>query len=299
VPLTDRGRVAAPRQLLGGVLDRLEEREPRLTGRLLAPHKALVDERRQPVERVHAQLGGRASHGLGSGEVEAAAEHGQPLEHPAGGPVEQLMAPLDRTPQGPLPLRDVRGACGAPRQVQAALEPLVDGSRCQEAQPCGRELDRQRHAAEVGHDRGHVGGVGVRQREARSHRAAARDEQPHGLEGEQGIGVAASERLGQLLALERADPVEVNGGRQARHGVLLLPGDPQRGSAGRQHPDARRPPEQLRKVPGRLAHLLEVVEHEQRPPPLQLAGERVERAPRGVVARADRLPDRRSRALRR
>ena len=79
------------------------------------------------------------------------------------------MAPHDRAAQRPLALRDV-GRTRA-RQVEPALEPLVDRGRREEPDPRGGQLDGERHAAEVGDDRGDVAGVGAGDRESRLDRA--------------------------------------------------------------------------------------------------------------------------------
>ena len=89
----------------------------------------------------------------------------QPLEQAAVGRVEQVVAPHDRAAQRPLALRDVGRARA--RQVEPALEPLVDRGRREEPDPRGGQLDGERHAAEVGDDRGDVAGVGAGDRESR------------------------------------------------------------------------------------------------------------------------------------
>ena len=155
------------------------------------------------------------------------------------GRVQQLVAPRDRAAQRPLALRDV----GRPRarQVEPALEPLVDRGRREEPDPRGGQLDRERHAAEVGDDRGDVAGVGAGDREARLDRAPPGDEQADGLEAGEGLRLAArgSRRAGCSRS-SAPEAVEVGRGGQAGNRVLLLAGDPQRGSTRGEESDLAR-----------------------------------------------------------
>ena len=163
-----RGRVAPPdllgiaglgQALRGELPDRLEEREPGLAAGLAAPEQAVVHERREPVQRVDAELGRAARDGLGAGEVEPAAEHRQALEQAPHRGLEEVVAPRDGPAQRALALRHVGRARAD--DVDPALEALVDRGRREEADPRGGELDGQGHAAQVGDDRGHVARVGV------------------------------------------------------------------------------------------------------------------------------------------
>src|SRR5438874_5109989 len=108
---------------------RLEHEEPRLADRL---EEALVDERRDRVE-IGARDGG------GGVEREAAAEDREPTECDSLRIREQVVAPLDRVPQGLLPLRRVARAAG--QEWQRLFKPLEDRTRREQLRACGGELD--------------------------------------------------------------------------------------------------------------------------------------------------------------
>ena len=76
----------------------------------------------------------------------------------------------------------------------------------------------------------------------------AGDEQPDGLERQERLGVWRAELGRQPLALERRDPVEVDGRGEARDRVLLLAGDVQRRAARREDAELRRPAQELADV---------------------------------------------------
>ena len=65
------------------------------------PYQAVIDEGPKPVEDVDAEVG--PADGLGRLERPAAAEGRQPGEEPLLLRPEQVMAPLDRPAEGPLP----------------------------------------------------------------------------------------------------------------------------------------------------------------------------------------------------
>ena len=192
--------------------------------------QALVDERAEPVEHVDAQLARRSRR-----RPRRAARSNPPHEHRraarTGGRTVgssrswlHAIAPAQR----PLALRDVRGA--RPRQVEPALEPLVDRRRRQEAHAGRGQLDGERHAAEVGDDRGHVTRVGARHREPGRTAPRPRHEQAHRLEGHERLGRPAPE-LGPAAARARAG--RDDRGRRARG--ARAPGTParRRRAAGR------------------------------------------------------------------
>ena len=59
---------------------------------------------------------------------------------------EQVVRPVQRRAQGALPLRQVGEPGG--RQVQAPVEPVQQLRRGEQPDPCGRDLDRERHPLE-------------------------------------------------------------------------------------------------------------------------------------------------------
>ena len=112
VPRRDRGRVVALGQLLAHVLaDRFEHQVARAVVAFHEHHERLLDQRLQQVEHV---LGGErldAAHRFGRGEIEAADEHAEPVEHDLLFGREQLVRPVDEGAQGLLPLlQDARAA---------------------------------------------------------------------------------------------------------------------------------------------------------------------------------------------
>jgi hypothetical protein len=68
--------------------------------------------------------------------------------------VEQVVAPVDRRPQRPLPFGRVAGA--AAEEGQALLQALLKLSRGQDPRPGGRELDRERKIVQPATDLAHV-----------------------------------------------------------------------------------------------------------------------------------------------
>ena len=107
--------------------------------------QVVVDEAGEAVE-------GRLADRLGGVQPEAAGEHGRPLQVAALRRLEQLVAPLERRPQGPL----ARGEIVRPSSEQrhAGLEPLEELGGSQGAHPARGELDREREPVETRADRG-------------------------------------------------------------------------------------------------------------------------------------------------
>ena len=171
VAARDRYRVGTLRQALARVLaDRLEHSEPRLAaGRVLASNQALVDERRDPVGNVQADVEAGIADGLRGLEGPAPAEHRQSPEENPFGLVEQVEAPVDRPAQGLLARGQIAGTPDEERQ--ALLEADEDRVGREQLHPRGRQLDGKRQAVESGADRGHRR---VRSRRSRRSPAAPR-----------------------------------------------------------------------------------------------------------------------------
>ena len=83
--------------------DRLQHREPEVAVRVRPPDQRHVDERRQPVEGVQADLL-RAGRPPRPAQRPSAGEHREPGEQPPLRRVEQVVAPGDRASEGPLAL---------------------------------------------------------------------------------------------------------------------------------------------------------------------------------------------------
>ena len=124
-PLLDVVAFAAGRQHLGGVLaDGVEHHVALLVRALFDAEQALVDEHRDTIEDVDADLACRAADTVGHIQLAAADEHGQAVKQAAGAGFEQVVAPRDRSAQGLLALRQVARARRQQREV--VLEPGHD-----------------------------------------------------------------------------------------------------------------------------------------------------------------------------
>ena len=206
------------------------------------------------------------------------------------GRVEQVVAPHDRPAQRALALGEVGRPCA--RLVEPTLEPLVDRRRREEANARRGQLDRERHAAEMGDDRRDVAAVRVRHREPRLDRARASDEQPHRLEAERGPPARAG---GSPPAAAPARTVRA--GRGPAGSGARAPGTPARPRSlaaprlvatmriGHARAAARR-------GRSRRAELLEVVDHEEGPLRREPVGSTSMRAARRVFPDSDRAGDR-------
>ena len=173
--------------------------------------------------------------------------------------LEQLVAPVDRSAQRPVALREV--ARPAREQAHPVGEPLEQLLGSERAHPCRRQLDGEREAVEGGAELGD-GAVGC---ELGSDRRGPLGEERHG-----GLGAQAPEPELALAADAQRDPARGQ--------------DLQAGRGGEQPGHER----------GRAEHLLEVVQHEQGGAADEEALERgLERA--GALLHADCVRDRRQR----
>ena len=155
VPVTERHRLPARRELIGRVLaDRLEH--PIARGLpVVGDDERAVDEAAEAVERGEPRdrrrrlVRGAPSSSTGGVpsavtrrrgiERPAAGEDGQPAEEPAIGVVEQVPAPVDERLQRPLPRHRRASATGQQAEpVAQALGDLVGG---EDIDPRGRQLD--------------------------------------------------------------------------------------------------------------------------------------------------------------
>ena len=207
--------------------DRLEHREARVAVVVhLDPDEALLGEALEPGKDVErCRVPWERAQGLGRLQVAAAREDPQPREQAAILVVEQVVAPVDRAAQRPLPLREVRGrrrrgGRAGPRAARAiaAGESSAHAGR--------RELDRERQPVEAAHDLGDVRRVVVGEREVRPDGPRPLDEQLDGL------GSRRSSSHGPRR------PSAASARRRDRE--LLLAGHPERRAAGREDRDVRR-----------------------------------------------------------
>ena len=202
----------------------------------------------------------RVDDGLHRLEREAATEHAECAEQAPFVVVQQVVAPGDRAPQGPLPLRRI---AGARRQVEAVTELLEDLGGLHEADASRRELDGQRQAAEPLADR------------------------PDGRPG-----VVAQLQVGPVQVGKAFEEGDAGIDVERRHRIAALPADPQQlaaGDDGRQR--RRRADESGDDVRGGREQLLEVVEDEQQDPIAEVQAEDLADRRLGGFAEADRARD--------
>ena len=171
-------------------------------------------------------------------------EHRHRAEHPPLVLIQQLVTPLHRGRQRPLPAPPPAGP--GRQQREPVIEPVQQLGHAQRLHPRRRQLDRQRHPVQPRHQPRHRRpGLPV-QRETRIGPAGPVREQRHRL------------APGPHRPLIRA------GQGQRRQPVPGLPGHPQRLPAGRQHPHIiagrQQPGAQLRR---RADHVLAVIQHQQ------------------------------------
>ena len=282
--------LAAGRQHLGGVLaDRVEHHVALLVRAILDAEQALVDERRDTVEDVDADLARRAADAFGHIQLAAADEHGQAVEQPAGAGFEQVVAPRDRPAQRLLALRQVPRARREQREV--VLEPGDDLFGRQELDARRGKLDGQRHPVQPRGDPADRRRVGVRELEGGSHRAGTGHEQLGRFEPLQRCRGHGAQFGRQVQAFELREARGIRWRGQSGHGELLLAVDAQRSPAGDEDPQARRAGEHLGQHRGRVDHLLEVVEDEQHLAVAQRLGDAVDHGPVRLVGHADRSSD--------
>jgi len=271
VPAAQLAPLAGSLEPLEAVLtDRLEHRDAEGTGAVSAAQQALVVQRGHHVGCVETKLIGLA-HRFDRLDRRSTREDGQAPEHRLLTVVEQLVAPVDRPTQGPLPFRDVPAA-GEKRE--APVEPGKDVSRLEQPNPRRRELDRQRQAVEPGADLGDRRRVLQRQVESRTDCPSALDEERDRIDRPQ---------------LVKADVTRAARERERRHEKLLLSGDPERFTARHEHLHARGPGDQLADGSGCGHDLLEIVQDEQERAVAQVLDECLE----GVASRSFAQSERR------
>jgi hypothetical protein len=100
----------------------------------------------------HCWPGVSPGHGLGGVQGEWAREGGQPPENALLGLAEQLVAPVDRGFQRPLPRRG--DPVGADQQPEPVIEPVEQLSEAERLDLGGGQLDRQRYPVQPLHQPG-------------------------------------------------------------------------------------------------------------------------------------------------
>src|SRR5438046_6409434 len=110
--------------------------------------QALVGQGGEPVERLDAELSARVADLVGHVQGPAAHEHREPGEQAPLGLVEQLVAPVDRSPEGALSSWQVLPAARQDREPP--LESIEDRLWAQDLDPGCSELDRsEEHTSEL------------------------------------------------------------------------------------------------------------------------------------------------------
>src|SRR5439155_16081738 len=110
---SDRFRLPAlVEPLLRNLPDRFEHPKPRLTvGILSLPQEVLLDERGQTIEDV-LSVDLFVADCLRSVEATTTSEHTKTGKQPLLGPGQEVIAPVDRCAQGPLPLVEIERPAG-------------------------------------------------------------------------------------------------------------------------------------------------------------------------------------------
>ena len=249
-------------------LDRLEHQDPRDLAALAVrgielPDKALVDQRSEAVDRVQLDAGRCVKlccHRLDRLD-RCPGEDRQDLEQTLLRRSEQLVAPLDRRPEGLLPLGQVARATA--ERLPAGGEPVPQRLGREEVEPRCRELDRQRQPVEAAADVGNGGGVVVGEPEVGPDPARPLDKELDRLELAELIGTRGARRAGRQ--------------RQGWYGHELLAAHPERLAAGHEQLQPRAVGEELDERRAGDRDLLEVVEDDEELLGAELAAELIER----------------------
>lgn len=262
---TAAGRLLAlRRQPVGAVLlDGLQHPEAGLTGRVEPEQHALVDQGGDHLEQVAIDAPGRLHNRRRRIEGGPADEHGQETEQALLVGPEQVVAPRDGIAQRPLPVGQVAGPAG--QKLKPALEAGDHRFRLKQLDAGGGELDRERQAVQTSADLPHRAGVLGAQTEIRPRRLRALHEERNRREHAQGIavdGVAAQ-----------------MGNRERHHRELVLAGEAQHRPARDQHLQRGAGLQQIADEGGRVEHVLESIQDEQRLAVLQVQHELLDRRP--------------------
>ena len=266
-----RRKLGIALELVAGVLvDRLEHRESLTLPVLGRTKQALVDERAEPVDDVHAgQRVDADAHRFDIFDLRRR-EHREHLEQGAFVLVEELVAPGDRRAQRPLAFGQV--ARTPAQDIEPAPQAVEQLGGREQTKPRGRELDREWQSVEPRTDLADDGGRLVVETEVRPCLSPALQEEGDGRRVHRPGGARRQ--------------------REGRHRQELLPADPQRLAARHEEREPGAMPDKVRGVVGGRHHLFEVVQDQEEPPRPEVRGERLAQV---VIARdrkARRLGDR-------
>ena len=255
-----RGRLAGLAQSAGRVLpQRLQHAVPGVATGPVENDQRLPD---KALQQLHHPLGGQSGighHSLCCGQGPPAAEDRQPAEqHPL--PLrEQIVTPVHRAAQGPLP--GVGGAVARGQHREPITHPVGQLERLQSGQPGCRQFQGQGNAVQPAAN--HSDRIECRPVRAQigTHRGRPVQEQPGCGKVPDPLGWAPFGR-----------------DRQRRNGQLHFPGHSERLAAGRQYPYLRAALQDgLDQRGHRFDQVLAIVEHNQHVPPGQPADEHIAR----------------------
>jgi hypothetical protein len=246
-------------QPLAGILaHRLEQLVAGRATLAVDAHERLFD---QAAEQLEDRAGSErltAAYLLGGLEAEAAGEDGEPPEQHALVGAEQLVAPVERGRERPLPRK--RRAAARAEHAERVAQPLQYLFRREHADPCRRQLERERHAVEPDAELGHRAGVAHVDLEAGRSVRSPFGKQPHRPQAHEIGG--------------RRQPLEVRQ-RERRDAPRDLALDPERLTARREqhHPGAGAHDRGGKRRAG-IDQVLAVVEHDERVAVAELLNER-------------------------
>ena len=147
-PVEHVGDLTAGHELfVGELLDRLEQPVALDGAFVVEDHERPFDERGEMVEDPVRVERREAGDGLGGVEREPAAELGQPAQQDPLVVGEELVAPLDRCPQGLV--SGESGTASPGQQSEPVLQPVEDAIDRHGAHACRGQLDGERDPVEV------------------------------------------------------------------------------------------------------------------------------------------------------
>ncbi len=235
------------------VANGFEHAIPGLGRPFLGHEQRLVDKASQQVDHLVLLHGTAGRDGLGRLEGERASEGREPRKEGLLGLAEHVEAPVHGGAQRAVPGQ--RRAAAAGQQAEPIVQPRRDLVWRQGSDPRCRELDRQRDAVQSQADLPDRVGVLLGEGKSREHRAAAVDEELHGI------------ARGQSLERLRRSGSARFGQRHRRHGHQALAGHAERLAAGCHDAQVGAAAEELvRDVDDRVEQVLAVVQDQEHAP---------------------------------
>ena len=220
----------------GVLADRLQHPEAWLAaGQGLRPDEAVVQQRLDAGDHIELEVAGD---GLRAVQREAPDKDAEAREERLLLRAEEVVAPLDRCAQRPVP----RGHAGTRlglQDVESHAEALEDVARREQLDSSGGEFECQREPVQADAELGDSVCVELGELEVGSHVACASDKEPYRLRASEAVDLEWARQVGKL---ERGD------------GVDPLLGDVERRAAGDEKRQAGRIREQLAEHRRRVEH---------------------------------------------